>query len=249
MSGFCLFAQDKSQGVILNYDGSWKQLDTPEGIYYLPEITEEHTIEKLVAFPQVYKFIKARGSVPTFWAEGHPYWFRFELKNSTKLVQNLLIHLHVSLYDEIVFYIVEKKQVIDRQSLTWKTPQQRRTIKHRDFIFPTTIQPNQHVFCYIKVSKSFGSISFPLTIWERNQFDYSYPTNDYHNWGLISGVFGFVIFISFLLAFVFKEKLYIYYGFYVFTALGFLYTMQGYFIRYYGDGSFGIEGIRCDLLQ
>lgn len=242
MSSICLSAQDKSQGAVFNYDGSWKQLDSPEGIYYLPEVTEAYTIGKLASFPQVYKFTKARGSVPTFWAEGHPYWFRFELKNSTKFVQNLLVHLHVSLYDEIVFYVVQKRQVIDRQSITWKTPQQKRNIKHRDFIFPTSLQPNQQVFCYLKVSKGFGSISFPLTIWERNYFDYSYPTNDYHNWGLVSGVFGFVIFISILLAFVFKEKLYIYYGLYVFTALGFVYTMQGYFIRFYGDGSWGIEG-------
>jgi signal transduction histidine kinase len=242
MSNFCLFAQDKNQGIVINYDGNWRKLDTPEAIYYLPEVTESLTVEKLAAFPQVYKFTKVRGSVPTFWAEGHPYWFRFELKNSTKFIQNLLIHLHVSLYDEIVFYEVEKKQVIDQQSLTWKTPQQKRTIKHRDFLFPTTIQPNQQVFYYLKVRKSFGSISFPLTIWERNHFDYSYPTNDYHNWGVVSGIFAFVIFISLLLAFIFQEKLYIYYGFYVFTALCFIYTMQGYLIRFYGDGSFGIEG-------
>ncbi len=242
LSGFCLFAQDKSQGVVINYDGSWKQLDTPEGIYYLPEVTEAFTAEKLAAFPQVYKFMKVRGSVPTFWAEGHPYWFRFELKNSTQYIQNLLVHMHVSLYDEIVFYVVQKRQVIDRQVLTWKTPQQKRTIKHRDFIFPTTIEPNQQVFCYLKVSKSFGSISFPLTIWERNNFDYYYPTNDHHNWGLISGIFGLVVFISLLLALIFKEKLYAYYSVYVLTALGFIYTMQGYFIRFYGDGSLGIEG-------
>ena len=242
MTGFCLYAQDKSQGVVFNFDGTWKQLDTPEGIYYLPEVNEQFTVEKLASFPQVYKFTKALGSVPTFWAEGHPYWFRFELKNSTKVIQNLIIHLHVSLYDEIVFYVVDKNQVIDRQSLTWKIPQQKRAIKHRDFLFPTTIQPNHQVFCYLKVSKSFGSISFPLTIWERNNFDYYYPTNDHHNWGLISGIFGFVVFISFLLAIIFKEKLYVYYGIYVLTALGFIYTMQGYFIRFYGDGSLGIEG-------
>lgn len=242
LSEFCLFAQDKSQGIVIDYDGSWKQLNTPESIYYLPEVTEPLTIEKLASFPQVYKFTKARGSVPTFWAEGHPYWFRFELRNSTQYIQNLLLHLHVSLYDEIVFYMVDKKQVIDRQVLTWKTPQQKRAIKHRDFIFPTTIEPHQKVFCYLKVRKSFGSISFPLTIWEKNNFDYYYPTNDHYNWGLLSGVFGFVIFISFLLAFIFREKLYFFYGVYVLTALGFIYTMQGYFIRFYGDGSLGVEG-------
>ena len=239
---FCLFAQDKSKEHIINFDGSWKQLDSPEGVYYLPELTETFLVEKLAAFPQVYQFQKARGSVPTFWAEGRPYWFRFKMKNSTNLIQNLLIHLHLSLYDEIEFYVVENKQVIDKQTLNWKIPQQNRIIKHRDFIFPTTLQPRQEVTYFIKLRKRFGSISFPLTIWEKNNFDYYYPTNDHFIWGLISGVFYFVFAISLLLALVFREKLYIYYGVYVLSALGFIYTMEGYFIRVYGDGDFGVEG-------
>ena len=242
LSSYCLVAQDESQGTILNYDGSWKELDSPEGIYYLPQLTEEFSIEKLAVFPQVYKFQKARGSVPTFWAEGHPYWFRFEIQNTTNSFQKLLIHLHLSLYDEVEFYVVEKRQVLDKQSLNWKTPQQNRLIKHRDFIFPTSIQSGQHLFYYLKVEKKFGSISFPITIWESNHFDYYFPTTDHYNWGFISGILLFVVFISLLLAFVFKEKLYVNYGIYVLAALCFIYTMQGYFIRVYGDGTFGIAG-------
>ncbi|CAH0994280.1 hypothetical protein EMA8858_00389 [Emticicia aquatica] len=239
---FYLFAQDKTKDDIIDYDGSWKKLDSPEEIYFLPELNENFPIEKLAAFPQVYKFQKARGSVPTYWAGGRAYWFRFELKNSTNLIQNLLIHLHLSLYDEIAFYVTENKKVIDKQTLSWKTPQQNRIIKHRDFIFPTTIQPRQQVVYYLKVRKKFGSISFPLTIWEKNNFDYFYPTNDHYNWGFISGIFAFVFFISLLLSLVFNEKLYMYYGIYVLAALSFIYTMQGYFIRFYGDGALGIEG-------
>jgi signal transduction histidine kinase len=239
---FHLLAQDKSQGEVIKYDGSWRELSMPEGIYYLPELTESLPIEKLVSFPQVYKFEKAKGSVPTYWAGGRPYWFRVELKNSTNMIQDLLIHLHLSLYDEVEFYVVEKKQVIDHQSLNWKVPQQNRRIKHRDFIFPTVLQPRQEVFYYLKIRKNFGSISFPLTIWEKNNFDYYYPTNDHFGWGFISGIFLFVFFVSGLLSLVFNEKLYLYYGIYVLAALGFIYTMQGYFIRVYGDGGFGIEG-------
>lgn len=239
---FHLLAQDKAQGEVIKYDGSWRELSMPEGIYYLPELTESFPIEKLVSFPQVYKFEKAKGSVPTYWAGGRPYWFRIELKNSTNMIQDLLIHLHLSLYDEVEFYVVEKKQVIDHQSLNWKVPQQNRRIKHRDFIFPTVLQPRQEVFYYLKIRKKFGSISFPLTIWEKNNFDYYYPTNDHFGWGFISGIFLFVFFVSGLLSLVFNEKLYLYYGIYVLAALGFIYTMQGYFIRVYGDGGFGIEG-------
>lgn len=239
---FHLSAQDKSQGEVINYDGSWRKLNLPENIYYLSELTEAFPIEKLVSFPQVYKFEKAKGSVPTYWAGGRPYWFRVELKNSTNMIQDLLIHLNISLYDEVEFYVVEKKQVIDHQSLNWKVPQQNRRIKHRDFIFPTTLQPRQEVFYYLKVRKKFGAISFPLTIWEKNNFDYYYPTNDHYNWGFIAGIFIFVCLISFLLSLIFNEKLYLYYGIYVFTALIFIFTMQGYFIRFYGDGDFGIEG-------
>ncbi len=239
---FGLSAQDKSQGHAINFDGSWKKLNSPEDIYFLPELTEAFSVEKLAAFPQVYKFEKARGSVPTYWAGGKPYWFRFEIKNATNLIQNLLLHLHISLYDEVEFYMVEKRQVINKQTLNWRTPQQSRIIKHRDFIFPATIQPRQEVFCYLKLRKKFGAISFPLTIWEKNNFEYSYPTNDHFSWGYVSGIFTFVCFISLLLSMVFKEKLYLFYGIYVLSALGFIYTMQGYFIRFYGDGIFGIEG-------
>lgn len=248
LMSFHLSAQDKSQGEVIKYDGSWRELSMPEGIYYLPELTEAFPIEKLVSFPQVYKFEKAKGSVPTYWADGRPYWFRVELKNSTNMIQDLLIHLHLSLYDEVEFYVVEKKQVIDHQSLNWKVPQQNRRIKHRDFIFPTTLQPRQEVFYYLKIRKNFGSISFPLTIWEKNNFDYYYLTNDHFGWGFISGIFLFVFFVSGLLSLVFNEKLYFYYGIYVLAALGFIYTMQGYFIRVYGDGGFGIEGDKVQYI-
>ncbi|GGD72430.1 hypothetical protein GCM10011514_40680 [Emticicia aquatilis] len=239
---FRLAAQDKSQGDVILYDGTWRELELPEGIYYLPELTEAYSIEKLANFPQVYQFQKAKGSVPTYWAGGRPYWFRIELKNTTNMIQDLLVHLHLSLYDNVEFYVVEKKQVIDHQTLNWKIPQQNRRIKHRDFIFPTTIQPRQEVAYYIKLRKNFGSISFPLTIWEKNTFDYYYPTKDHFGWGFISGIFLFVFFVSVLLSLVFNEKLYLYYGIYVLAALCFIYTMQGYFIRVYGDGSFGVEG-------
>ena len=235
-------AQDKSQGDVILYDGTWRQLDLPKGIHYLPELTESYSIEKLINFPQIYQFKKAKGSVPTYWAGGSPYWFRIEMRNSTNMIQDLLVHLHISLYDNVEFYVVEKKQVIDYQTLNWKTPQQNRRVKHRDFIFPTTLQPRQEITYYIKLRKNFGSISFPLTIWEKNHLDYYFPNNDHFDWGFISGIFLFVFFVSVLLSLVFNEKLYLYYGIYVFTALCFIYTMQGYFIRFYGDGSFGIEG-------
>ena len=237
---FISFAKSESDAIV--YDGTWQELNLPEGIFVLPELNEPYNIEKLAAFPQVYKFEKVRGSVPTYWANGKPYWFRIELKNTTNMVQDLLIHLHLSLYDEIEFYVVENKIVKDHQSSNWKVPQQNRRIKHRDFIFPTTIQPKQEVSYYLKIRKSFGSISFPLTIWEKNYFEYYFPTNDHFSWGFVSGILLFVFFISILISIVFEARLYLYYGLYVLTALCFIYTMQGYFIRVYGDGSFGIEG-------
>lgn len=250
---FDTMAQADTSGIAkVNYDGDWQKQKIVSGIYYLRDKSYTLTLEKILEFPKNFVFKRANGDAPTFWANGHPYWFKFQMKNSTKITQTFVIDLPIPLYDEGMLFLVEKNKIIHQQFLSWDTPQLDRPIKHRNFIFPFTLQGNQEVTCYIKLRKEVGSIWIPVNIWEREAFDYYYYSSDYHIWGFVTGILLFVVFFSFLLLFAFKDMLYFYYGVYVLMALGFICTTQGYFIRFYVDGSFGVAGNRvryvCSLL-
>lgn len=247
-----LWAQDTTGVVRINYDGNWQKQNMPVDIQYLRDKSHALTLEKILEYPKTFAFKKAMSNAPAFWAKGVPYWFKFRLKNSTKINQTFVIDLPTPLYDEGRLYAVENKTVIHEQYLSWDTPQLERPVKHRNFIFPITLKANQEVTCYLKLRKEVGSILIPVTVWERNAFDYYYYSADYHTWGFVTGILLFVVFFSFLLLFAFKDMLYFYYGLYVLMALGFICTTQGYFIRFYVDGSFGVAGNRmryvCSLL-
>jgi signal transduction histidine kinase len=252
LMGLELSAQDTTGVARITYDGNWQKQNMPLGLMYLRDKSNALTIEKILEFPKNFAFKKTSGNAPTFWAKGNPYWFKFRLKNATNINQTFVVVLPTPLYDEGRFYAVEANKILNVQYLSWDTPQLDRPVKHRNFIFPIALKANQEITCYIKLRKEVGSIWVPITVWERNSFDYYYYSADYHTWGFVVGILLFVVFFSFLLLFAFKDMLYFYYGIYVLMALGFICTSQGYFIRFYVDGSFGVTGNRmryvCSLL-
>ena len=227
---------------VINYDGNWLKKGMPLGVEYYADKSDTLDLKEVISYAD--KFKKTTGTAPTFWAKGHPYWFKFKIKNSTYINQSFVIELLIPLYDEARFYVIDNNKVVNEQYLDWHVPQLDRAIKHRNFIFPFNLRSHQEVICYVKLRKEIDSIWFPMVVWERNAFDYSYSSRDYHVWGVVTGVLMFVVFFSFLLLFAFKDLLYFYYGIYVFMALSFIYTVQGYFIRFYVDGSFGVAGNR-----
>ncbi|MFN3849269.1 MAG: 7TM-DISM domain-containing protein [Spirosomataceae bacterium] len=238
---FLVILRSEGQKVpVIVYDGSWERLDNPNMIYAYHDTDETLTIERILKKPKKIRFDKTTGSSPTYWAKGKPFWFRFHFKNKTDLEANLLFHLRLSIGENVEFYVVKNNVVIDKQYISWLTPQQNRVIKHRNYIFPYKSDALETVACYIKISKKYGSISFPFTIWQRDYFDYYFWAFDYHMWGFVIGVFLFVSFFAILLFFAFKDKLYLHYGFYVFFAINFICATQGYFIRYYLNGELGV---------
>ncbi len=238
---FCPYAKGQQNRIIV-YDGSEDRINNPEPAYVFKDLADTTKIEQILNKPDKYKFFRTSGSTPTYWARGKPYWFKLYFRNQTDLPANMLFHLRLAVGEDVTFYAVKNNIIIDRQTISWRTPQQSRIYKHRNYIFPYTSQPNENIACYFRITKRFGAISFPLIIWQKDYFDYLYPTFDYHGWGFITGVFVFVAFFSLLLFFALKDRLYLYYSLYVFFAIGFVYASQGYMIRYYVDGSWGVEG-------
>lgn len=243
--GFDANAQRNTNEVILlDYDGNWHMQSMPAGLNYFHDKSRKLTIQKILAKPEKFRFKRTKGNAPTFWAKGNPFWFKFRLKNSTAIDQNFIVDLPTPLYDEAKLYTTKNGIILSEQFLSWDTPQLNRVIKHRNFFFPVSIKADDEIVCYLKLQKEVGSIWAPINIWERNSFDYYYYTKDYHTWGFVNGILMFVVLLSFLLLFAFKDMLYFFYAIYVFLAFAFIATTQGYFIRFYVDGSFGVQGNR-----
>lgn len=238
----CLIAKEIKNKHSLNFDGTWQKMTVPDIYFHLEDQSNQLSIEQILNAPNQHKFKKSRGSTPAFWVNGHPYWFRFNFKNDTYVNQDLFFEIQLPLYENVEFYIVENGKLLEKHVFSWKIPQYKRAIKHRNFIFPYQLKSKQNLMCYVRIKKDFGSVWLPITIWDRDYFDYNYFVNDYHSWGFFTGVLVFVAFFAFLFSLAFKDRVYAFYAAYVFFAIGFVYSMQGYFIRFYADGSWGVEG-------
>ena len=238
---FYLFAEDKRQPVIVFGDKT-EMIQVPSGIYYFPDSKNSLTIQQLLSKPIYFRFRECEGSAPTYSGDGIPYWFRFKIANSTQNQQSIIINLPIAFYDAVDFYCTKKDSLTQApQHLSWRILQENRIFPHRNFIFRCRIAAADTLTCYIRLKKDFGTIWLPMSLWKESFFNYHFYTFDYNSWGFIQGAFCFVAFFAMLIFFALRDRIYAIYAVYVIFMLWFVLTSQGFFIRYYINGFFGIE--------
>ena len=154
------------------------------------------------------------------------YWLHFKL-DWTASTDMLILELDNPHIDRVVIY--QKQQhgferigIGGDRGLSFKD----RTYNNRRYLFP--LQALDTITDYLlMVDKRYASVSFPLKIWNKQQFE-QYESKQNIFYGLYFGMLFFVGFVSLFSAFILKNKSFLLYSIYVvlmalyiFTALGF----------------------------
>ena len=107
-------------------------------------------------------------------------------------------------------------------------PFSQRSILHKDFIYEVSILPGQKKKYFLFVNQVGNTFILPIKIYTAKNFRSS-AFNDYLFDGVTYGILLFVAVVSFLFFLTSKHYLYLYYGLYIITAIG-------WFLSYFGLG-------------
>lgn len=190
-------------------------------VYSTPEyITPETALQAIE--DKGYKIEKA-----TIGFTRDTYWATFNLKNASTSPIHYMLEVSNPQIDCLQVYTFSKDK-ISTWALTGDAfPFQRRLVKHRNFILPITLQPDEHKSVLLKIEKRNSSLNFPVFLW--NEADYHHK--DYVEnlgYGLYAGLILLCALYSLLIFTFLRGPIYLWYflwivssGAFVFTALGF----------------------------
>jgi len=159
------------------------------------------------------------------------FWLKFKIKNISKSKSELYLEVDNPHLSFIEFY--ERKN--DRLILKYRCGRQlkfdTRPVDNVKFVFPIYLDLNGLSEYYIKIDKRSHSVSFPVNLWNKNEFTKVYNKVNLFN-GIYFGGLILAIIYSLIAYFNIKRKLYIFYLFYIFFLGLYMYTSAGYSFQY-----------------
>jgi signal transduction histidine kinase len=160
------------------------------------------------------------------------FWIKFSLKNTDSLLQKLILDLDNPHIDEVAFYKQNADSSIEKVGYGGdKSPFYKRSEINRRFIFSFTMQPNETVKYFLMVDKRNASVSFPLKLWEQNNFQiHEQQANIFY--GIYFGALVFIALFSLFTGRVIREKLFLSYGLYVITMALYVFTAIGFSFQF-----------------
>lgn len=138
--------------------------------------------------------------VPNFGYSPATLWVRLHVHNPLPFQKEMILELDNPLLSDARAFLVHEGQAVTES----------RSIKHRVFLFPLSIQPRRTMEVYLRV-RSEGSITLPLTLFRPDAF-----TREDQNTQFILGIYYGLVFVmilyNLLLFFGLREQTYLYYS-------------------------------------
>lgn len=184
-------------------------------IEYYHEAEQGIRIEELISKPALWT--KGAGNTPSFGFSETPYWYRFRIANASEKPLHRLLEISYPILDFISIYLVKNGQVIDSYWMGDKLPFAVRKIEHRNFLYPFSIEKNNHIDMYIRV-QSEGSLQTPMTLWDERAF-YIHDQRSQLWQGLFYGSLVVMLLYNFFLFVSLRERSYLIYVLFVASTL------------------------------
>ena len=97
-----------------------------------------------------------------------PYWFRMPVTNDSKETQALMLEIRYARFDNLEVF-VEVDGVVTRHLSGIEHPYEARTVRHRQHLFPITLEPDASAMIVIR-AQTAGSFVVPITLWDESRF-------------------------------------------------------------------------------
>lgn len=155
-------------------------------------------------------------------------WLRFTLKN--ELDRDIILELGEPNLEELEFYEITAGSPKELFKGSFKNRFEQKAIKHNRWLFNLEIPPGEERTYLLKASSGFP-LKLPLNVYSDIQYISRNAVNNLW-WGIYGGIMAFAFFYNFFLFASLKERIYLYYCFYVLTGSAFYLGLQGYPYQY-----------------
>ena len=173
------------------------------------------------------------------------FWFSLLIKNNSENDQRLILELQHSHLVSVSFFESVAGKFEERGTMGMFHPFNLRPVKHRHFVLPIACARGQSIHVLVRIGHE-NSLSAPFFLWDEKSFH----QRDY-GLNLSFGIFfGILLFCSLLALFCFfmvRQAVFLWYFFYVVTALLYLFYDIGAAFQYlypgitYIDAPLGIQ--------
>ena len=209
---FCFFQNASAQSIVLIDEKKSDDYDLKGAqIAVLEDSSNTFQIEKILT----KDFTPHTGDnyFPFIKNANYTYWLRIKLQSKTRLFHHYVLENSDSHIDSLELY---KQNLFDT---TWKSenagfliPFQNRKYNHKNFVFDINIDTTVQTF-YIKI-KSTKNNPFIIKIRSTSAFS-EYALSEYVLLGIFYGIIILVIVYNLLIFISLKDRVYLYYVFYV----------------------------------
>lgn len=199
-----------------------------ENITYYHETSEGMRIEELISKP--VPWTQGKGDTPSFGFSETPYWYRFRIKNISEGELNRILEISYPVLDFVSIYTVKNGEIVDSYWMGDKLPFNVRKIRHRNFLYAFSIEPNGYLDMYIRV-QSEGSLQTPMTVWDERAFYIKDQSNQLWQ-GLFYGALVVMMLYNFFLFVSLRERSYFIYVLFVASSLASQAAIRGDTFQY-----------------
>jgi signal transduction histidine kinase len=177
------------------------------------------------------RFVKDTNHL-TFGATYSRYWARLSFKNIDKENADLILLIENPDINLLDFYIVKDSSVVKHFSTGENIKFDTRDIENRNFAFSIIIKPDETCTCYISSCNQGDANFLPISLFDSKTFYYQDNSKVLTD-GFRYGLFLFIILFNIFLFILMKNRIYIYYGLYVFFISLFYLNLDGYSYQYF----------------
>jgi len=158
------------------------------------------------------------------------YWFRLELFNGNDQDLSRVIEIDYPLLDRIDVYMGKRGERVQHIKMGDKLPFDDRIIKHRNFIFPINLPPNDSLELFFRIQTS-SSMQMPLKLWNERDLA-AYSLSESLNFGVFIGIMLIMALYNLFVFISVRETYYLSYVFFVLSVTVFLAGMKGLSFQY-----------------
>ena len=174
------------------------------------------------------KFMPIRHEVLNAGIPEKYYWIHFNISNEKSAENSLIIDIKNARLNKMELFEAAGDTVRSLGKLGDFYPFSQRLILHKNFIYEASILPGRKKEYFLFVNQVGNTFTLPVKIFTAKKFRSS-AFNDYLLDGVTYGILLFVAIVSFLYFLTSRHYLYLYYGLYIITAIG-------WFLGYFGLG-------------
>ena len=233
---FILFLQFFSPGacaqqaILINKEFSKAEIGKQQ-IYYLAAGDSLKTLEEAQSHFKEHYFIPSKYTGINLGIAKDNYWVHLLLVNASGLEQALYLNLENPRLNQVDVYLIQKKQ-IDKIIIGDDFPFKQRPVNLNVFSLPLTFAVSDSIEIYFFIKHKGNTLQVPISLYNKDQF-LKETENNYLYFGVTIGMLFIILFFCIFFIIKYFSKLFLFYGLYIFSILGWLWSTEGYGFQYF----------------